>query len=111
MGEGFIKRPHWGGYMVLDRGDGYAVKRLEFEGGAVRKQRHAYRDEHWLCVHGRISGYVSGERFELEPGDSVDIPAGEWHQLGGYGIVIETWIGDNLAEDDIEIADGEDDDI
>lgn len=100
-----VNRPHWGGYRVLAEGEGFRVKLLEFEGGAIRKQAHAYRDEAWVCVEGRIAGDVDGERHEMEPGDSLFIEAGQWHQLGGYGKVLEVWLGQNLTEKDIELDD------
>ena len=45
----------WGRYTVLDKGDGWATKKLAFDAGkALSDQRHFKRSEHWHVVEGDI---------------------------------------------------------
>jgi len=105
----------WGKYTVLDKGDGWQVKQLEFyQGHALSDQRHFKRSEHWHVVDGVINMFLenkSGNRTShlLVPGDSIDIPVGYWHKAVNLdnksAKVIEVWIGQELTEDDIERRD------
>jgi len=105
----------WGKYTVLDKGDGWQVKQLEFyEEHALSDQRHFKRSEHWHVVDGVINMFLedkSGHRSShlLVPGDSIDIPVGYWHKAVNLdnksAKVIEVWMGQELTEDDIERRD------
>ena len=45
----------WGKYTVLDRGDGWQAKQLQFEAGrSLSDQRHFKRSEHWHVVEGTV---------------------------------------------------------
>ena len=105
----------WGRYTVLDKGDGWATKRLEFDAGkALSDQRHFKRSEHWHIVEGEIlmklvyaNGDVSIKTYTS--GESIDIPVNTWHKATNLGTttakVVEVWLGDNLTEEDIERRD------
>jgi cytidyltransferase-like protein len=105
----------WGKYTVLDKGEGWQVKQLEFyEEHALSDQRHFKRSEHWHVVDGVINMFLedkSGHRTShlLVPGDSIDIPVGYWHKAVNLdnksAKVIEVWMGQELTEDDIERRD------
>jgi len=105
----------WGRYTVLDKGEGWQVKQLEFyEEQALSDQRHFKRSEHWHVVDGVINMFLedkSGNRTShlLVPGDSIDIPVGYWHKAVNLdnksAKVIEVWMGKELTEDDIERRD------
>ena len=105
----------WGKYTVLDKGDGWQVKQLEFDvGRALSDQRHFKRSEHWHVVDGVITMLLedrNGVRSShlLVPGDSIDIPVGYWHKAinsdNKTARVIEVWMGNELTEDDIERRD------
>lgn len=105
----------WGKYTVLDKGDGWQVKQLEFDAGkALSDQRHFNRSEHWHVVEGTIKmelEYSDGVKCTLHcvSGQSIDIPALAWHKATNVGQqaarVIEVWLGDNLTEEDIERRD------
>ena len=105
----------WGKYTVLDKGEGWQVKQLEFsEGQSLSDQRHFKRSEHWHVVDGVINMFLedkSGHKTShlLVPGDSIDIPTGYWHKAVNLDIypakVIEVWMGNHLTEDDIERRD------
>ena len=105
----------WGKYTILDKGEGWQVKQLEFyEEHALSDQRHFKRSEHWHVVDGVINMFLedkSGHRTShlLVPGDSIDIPKGYWHKAVNLdnksAKVIEVWMGNELTEDDIERRD------
>ena len=105
----------WGKYTILDKGEGWQVKQLEFyEEHALSDQRHFKRSEHWHVVDGVINMFLedkSGHRTShlLVPGDSIDIPVGYWHKAVNLdnksAKVIEVWMGQELTEDDIERRD------
>jgi len=105
----------WGKYTVLDKGDGWQVKQLEFDvGKELSDQRHFKRSEHWHVVEGSVAMYLESPngipRVQIcKSGDSVDIPVRTWHKAVNVGItparVIEVWLGDDLTEDDIERRD------
>ena len=105
----------WGKYTVLDKGDGWQVKQLEFDTEkALSDQRHLDRSEHWHVVEGNIKmqlEYLNGlkQTKHLSAGDSIDIPVNTWHKATNEGSVIakviEVWLGTNLTESDIERRD------
>lgn len=106
----------WGRYTVLDKGDGWQVKQLEFDAGkSLSDQRHFSRSEHWHVVDGAIKinlEHSDGTRsfWYGEQGSSLDIPVNTWHKAINVGNkpakVIEVWLGKNLTEEDIERRDG-----
>jgi len=105
----------WGKYTILDKGEGWQVKQLEFAAGkALSDQRHFKRSEHWHVVNGVINMFLEdkiGRRTStlLTPGDSIDIPIGYWHKAVNLdnkaAKVIEVWMGKELSEEDIERRD------
>lgn len=105
----------WGKYTVLDKGEGWQVKHLEFSiGKSLSDQRHLKRSEHWHVVDGVITmdlEYPNGtkESKVLIPGESIDIPTHTWHKATNNGLVtakvIEVWLGQELTESDIERRD------
>jgi cytidyltransferase-like protein len=105
----------WGKYTVLDKGDGWQVKQLEFAvGKALSDQRHSKRSEHWHVVEGIIRmdlEYQNGDTKSKTyyPGSSIDIPHRTWHKATNVGDiparVVEVWMGVELTEEDIERRD------
>lgn len=105
----------WGRYTVLDNGEGWQVKQLEFDvDKSLSDQRHAIRSEHWHIVEGIVKIQLelpNGTKTTWTglSGDSLDIKAGTWHKAFNIGPepakVIEVWLGDELSEDDIERRD------
>ena len=105
----------WGKYTVLDKGDGWQVKQLEFNvGKALSDQRHSKRSEHWHIVEGIIRmdlEYQNGDTKSKTyyPGSSIDIPHRTWHKATNIGNVtarvVEVWMGVELTEEDIERRD------
>jgi len=93
----------WGYYKVLAETDKYVVKELNFKpSGIMSNQRHFGRKEHWFLIEGEI--VFNGKIIEAPA--SWDIPVGGWHQARNISdqpaVVIETWTGELLDENDIE---------
>ncbi|MCW5970450.1 MAG: phosphomannose isomerase type II C-terminal cupin domain [Blastocatellales bacterium] len=100
------ERP-WGGYTIVDAGEGFQVKRIEVKPGSrLSYQKHARRAEHWFVVRGLARVTLDGREFDLLPGEAVDIPVGAAHRVENPGaenmVFIEIQRGDYLGEDDIE---------
>jgi len=105
----------WGRYTVLDKGEGWQAKQLEFAAGkSLSDQRHFKRSEHWHIVEGEIlmklvyaNGDVSIKTYTS--GESIDIPVNTWHKATNLGKnnakVVEVWMGNELTEEDIERRD------
>ena len=105
----------WGKYTVLDKGNGWQVKQLEFDAGkALSDQRHFKRSEHWHVVEGDVQmtlEYPNGDKETklYSAGTSIDIPVLTWHKAVNTGSVttkvVEVWLGNELTEEDIERRD------
>jgi mannose-1-phosphate guanylyltransferase/mannose-6-phosphate isomerase len=100
-----VFRP-WGSYDSVDTGDGFQVKRLIVNPGAVLSlQKHAHRAEHWVVVRGTARITRDDEVFDLTVNESTHIPIGAVHRIENPGEVpvhiIEIQCGDYLGEDDI----------
>ena len=102
---GFEARP-WGGFEVLQEGDGYKVKRLVVEPGhRLSLQRHRHRAEHWVIVAGAPRIVIEGRARRLRPRAAVEVPRGAWHRIENPGrrrvVLIEVQHGRYLEDDDI----------
>ena len=100
-----VFRP-WGSYDSIDEADGFQVKRLIVNPGAVLSlQKHAQRAEHWVVVRGTARITRDDEVFDLGVNESTYIPIGCVHRIANEGDepvhIIEVQCGDYLGEDDI----------
>ncbi|HEX7061375.1 MAG TPA: mannose-1-phosphate guanylyltransferase/mannose-6-phosphate isomerase [Woeseiaceae bacterium] len=100
-----VFRP-WGSYDSIDSADGFQVKRLIVNPGAVLSlQKHARRAEHWVVVRGTARITRNDEVFDLGVNESTYIPIGTVHRIANPGDepvhIIEVQCGDYLGEDDI----------
>ena len=96
----------WGRWEVLDIGDGFAVKRLSVNPGAILSlQLHHHREEHWVVVRGRARIVRGDLTMELARNESVFIPIETAHRIENPGTdvleLIEVQVGDKLDENDI----------
>ncbi|HET6469867.1 MAG TPA: phosphomannose isomerase type II C-terminal cupin domain [Geminicoccaceae bacterium] len=96
----------WGRWEVLDVGEGFAVKRITVEPGAILSlQLHHHREEHWVVVRGRARVTRGEETLELGPSQSVFIPTRTAHRIMNPGDepmeFIEVQYGEKLDENDI----------
>jgi len=101
-----VHRP-WGSFTVLEDADDCKVKRLVVRpGGVLSLQKHEHRSEHWTVVAGKALIRVNDDEFDLEPGQTVEIPAGSLHRLENREQkpveIIEVQTGSYFGEDDIE---------
>lgn len=100
-------RKPWGGYRVIERGDGYQVKQLRLTpGDRLSLQRHRHRSEQWTVIAGNGEAIVDDKRHPIAASDFVAVPQGAIHRLVNTGsddlVIIEVQIGSYLGEDDIE---------
>jgi len=100
-----VFRP-WGSYDSLDNQDGFQVKRLIVNPGAVLSlQKHAHRAEHWVVVRGKARITKNDDEFDLEVNESTYIAVGDVHRIANPfdepAHIIEVQCGDYLGEDDI----------
>lgn len=103
----------WGYYRVLHEVDGTKVKELTINPKqSLSMQRHTHRAEHWHVTEGMCNvdsqmpgGYYLPPRT-LSKHMTLDIPAGEWHQLTNpYDVpckLVEIQYGPQCVEEDIE---------
>lgn len=100
-----VRRP-WGSYRVIDRGEGFLVKRITVDPGAsLSLQLHHKRAEHWVVSSGTAEVTCGAKTFRLQVGEAAVIPLGVKHRLANPGgeplHVIEVQFGSYLEEDDI----------
>lgn len=100
-----VFRP-WGSYDSLENADGFQVKRLVVNPGAVLSlQKHAHRAEHWVVVRGRARITRNESEFDLGVNESTYIAIGDVHRIANPFHepvhIIEVQCGDYLGEDDI----------
>jgi mannose-1-phosphate guanylyltransferase/mannose-6-phosphate isomerase len=100
-----VFRP-WGSYDSLENQDGFQVKRLIVNPGAVLSlQKHAHRAEHWVVVRGKARITKNDDLFDLGVNESTYIAIGDVHRIANPFDepvhIIEVQCGDYLGEDDI----------
>jgi mannose-1-phosphate guanylyltransferase/mannose-6-phosphate isomerase len=101
-----VERP-WGSYTVLEKGNGYKIKRVVLNPGAkLSLQLHRKRSEHWVVVSGIANVTRESETYLVNTNESTYIPVNTKHRLENPGEVplqiIEVQNGDYVEEDDIE---------
>lgn len=100
-----VFRP-WGSYDSLENMEGWQVKRLIVNPGAVLSlQKHAHRAEHWVVVKGKARITRNDDVFDLAVNESTYIAIGDIHRIANPFDepvhIIEVQCGDYLGEDDI----------
>ena len=100
-----VFRP-WGSYDSIDSDEGFQVKRLIVNPGAILSlQMHHHRAEHWVVVRGTARITLNDDVFDLGVNQSTHIPVGARHRIENPGTeplhIIEVQCGDYLGEDDI----------
>jgi len=97
----------WGKYQKFYQEDKVWVKRVEVDPkGRLSLQKHQFRSEKWIIVHGQGLAIVDEQEIPVKPGSVVDIPLGAVHRIGNpYEhhplVFIEVATGEYLGEDDI----------
>jgi mannose-6-phosphate isomerase-like protein (cupin superfamily) len=103
--EPFEARP-WGGFTVLDEGQGYKVKRIAVAPGhRLSYQKHTRRAEHWVVVAGVARVTLDDRIIDVRVGETVDVAVGAAHRIENPGreplLFVEVQLGGYLGEDDI----------
>ena len=101
-----VERP-WGSYTVLEKGNGYKIKRVVLKPGAkLSLQLHRRRSEHWVVVSGVAKVTRERETYLVHSNESTYIPINTKHRLENPGKellqIIEVQNGDYVEENDIE---------
>jgi mannose-1-phosphate guanylyltransferase/mannose-6-phosphate isomerase len=101
-----VERP-WGAYTVLEKGQGYKIKRITLKPGSrLSLQLHRKRSEHWVVVQGVAEVTRENETYLVHTNESTYIPVNSKHRLENPGKdslqIIEVQNGEYLGEDDIE---------
>ncbi len=96
----------WGYYTVIEEGQGFIVKIIHVnKGQRLSLQSHNHRSEHWVVLSGVAKVVLDDKIFDLNVGQSVDIPLHAHHSLQNpYDNdleILEIQMGDLLSEDDI----------
>ena len=99
------ERP-WGRWTVIDKGQGFIVKRVEvMSGKRLSLQYHNHRYEVWAIVQGKGEVIIDGNTREVTVGDTVIISKKSQHRISSTGedmlVFIETQVGNMLDEKDI----------
>lgn len=105
VGGTAVRRP-WGGYKIIEAGDGYQVKKLSvLPGRRISLQLHRKRSERWVVIKGTATVTRGDEVFDLEVNESTFIPLEVVHRLENRKAsileLIEVQVGAYLGEDDI----------
>ncbi len=100
-----VERP-WGSYTVLEKGDGYKIKRVVLKPKArLSLQLHRKRSEHWVVVAGVAKVMRENETYLVRTNESTFIPINTKHRLENPKDVplqvIEVQNGHYVEEDDI----------
>lgn len=96
----------WGSWFVVERGEGYKVKRIVVNPGQrLSYQTHEHRSEHWVVVRGTATCVIEGKTVVVHAGESVDVGVGHAHRITNDHddllVIIEVQRGPYLGEDDI----------
>ena len=96
----------WGGFEILSKSEGFQIKKLSINPGAVLSlQSHIHRSEHWIVLKGYAKVTIDKKIKKICEGESIFIPKGSIHRIENNGelktIIIEIQVGDIIDEDDI----------
>ena len=100
----------WGEYKVIDEcnyddGEKSLTKHLIIKAGkSISLQTHKHRREIWVVVDGQGKLILGDESKDVNRGEVINIPKNTKHKITAISDlhIIETQLGDELTEDDIE---------
>ena len=100
-----VFRP-WGYYTCMNSGKGYLTKTIcVMPKQKLSIQSHNHRSEHWVVLEGRALVILNDKEYNIDAGESIDIPIQAKHSLQNpYDEelkIIEVQKGDYISEDDI----------
>lgn len=100
----------WGNYVVIDtgiadNGEEYCRKTITIDPLQILSlQSHKFRRETWVVKKGILTALKDGRRFELHPGESIQIPEDSIHCMANMNddsCVVEELQEGICREDDI----------
>ena len=97
----------WGSWYVIERGEGYKVKRLHISPNkSISLQYHNHRSEMWCIVEGEGRMIVGERTFKVKQHESLYIPVGVTHKVTNTSstkdlIIVEVQQEDSCMEADI----------
>ena len=99
-----ILRPY-GYFYILTKEPGLKIDQVGVNPKASTKpHRHLYRHEHWYIVQGQAQVNIDQNSFQLEAGQSIEVPKNTMHNIINLGeemlTVIKIQTGENLEESD-----------
>lgn len=97
----------WGFYRIIEENENYKIKYIYVAPGQrLSLQRHKYRAESWVIIHGRSFITIDDSTFIIRERESVSIEKGQLHRIEApaddYIEFIEIQTGTYFGEDDIE---------
>ena len=111
-GRPMFEEKRWGEYKVLEANDFDGIKTLTKhltikQGKSISKQLHHKRDEIWTIISGTGELVVDDQTKKVERGDIINIKKEQKHKITAISDlhIIETQIGEELIEEDIERLD------
>lgn len=103
------EKKRWGEYHVLETNESDDIKTLTKHlyieaGKSISMQLHHHRDEVWTIIKGEGEFVLNDIERKVKVGDVLDIKRGAKHKITALSDlhIIETQIGDELIEEDIE---------
>lgn len=102
----YCKRP-WGSWYVLERGDGYKVKKLSIlPENSISLQYHNLRSEAWIVISGEGLLKINELMYNVVPGDMHKIHVRDIHKVTNTSkdiplVILELQQGATCSEDDI----------
>lgn len=96
--EGDIYYTSWGIKEMLNRSEGYMVRKVTiFPGKSLSMHKHEKRSEHWSIVSGIATITMNGLTKEYDSRDSIFVPVGTFHKISNETakdlVVIEVCVG------------------
>jgi mannose-6-phosphate isomerase len=109
-GDKKYEEREWGSFQILADEQGYKVKKITVNPNQrLSLQLHTGRDEYWTIVKGVGWMHVSGNEYDVEVGDVVQIPKYQTHRIENNQpedlVFIEVQLGDCKEDDIIRIQD------
>ena len=97
----------WGHYVVLFKGNGYQLKRIEIKPGLrFSLQKHSERAETWVILSGRGTATLGKKTVSVRRGRVLHVGVRQAHRMHNRDkkkplVFIEVQLGKYLGEDDV----------
>ncbi|MBY0539763.1 adenylyltransferase/cytidyltransferase family protein [Patescibacteria group bacterium] len=102
--NGILDVRPWGYMHTYKKDKHFWIKTINVSPGRrLSLQKHAHRDEFWVCIEGTVIAEIGKRKKVLKPGDFVTFKKGVRHRLSSAngGAIVEVAHGTNVHEEDI----------